>query len=1131
MLPGGMFAPAGSTILPGGVLLAPGATIPHGGFTPAVTPAPGVPMMTPGVPMTAHGVPMMMAPGGGVMVPVDAGRRRHSRSSSRSSHRSGRSQHIHVHEAPSVLPPQTMAPATFPPPTTFQAPPTAAPIIVPMPSQAPPTQFQPPPTQFQAPTAPITVNIPDTHGQTPHANPMDPRDMMNPMNMWNPMNPMNPMGGMWGSRRRHDRRGSRGSRSSDESSLERRRRDRRERRRREEEEDDERRRRRREESNERSRERQQRNREEEAARETERRRHEQEQGEARDTERRRLEREQEAARESERRRHEREEEDARDAERRRRDRERSEERRRRREDSEVRQEADRQTRRRPSDRGRRTRDSSIDTSRTRSLSPASPRHRRSTHRPRVPAEAANVPHVFSPQPGVHGAPTHGAPTVLEGGHTGTDYGMTPARGTHITEGYPPTNAPTIVPLPYQSMFPDSMHGHGGPELRHPSPHRVIHTDDVHLRNRQMEIEARERELADRQAHHDMELGGRERELANREARREIDEARRQIEVEAREREFADREARLAARERELEEAQNRIMELEHETRGTLDGARAAQTDLSYRFGTAEDGREDMFHRHEADRQRLFEESEDRRRAEAEARRQAIFNMPAVAPAATFLPATPPAPAMPMPEAIIPDIPAHQHTPPPHIASRRPTPPPELAVPPASLPVPVPAVVDLTEHRLLLTEMAEQIRIQMTEQLEEMRMYQEKAAAAALEREEAAAAAAMEREARMQELIEQAVNRQNEMERSRIESLEAELQNARDQQESDRLLREQELQQRMDRDAEAVSENFRDLRTGLGDITNLIHERDNSDAIMRETLDAHWAEKDGRRGFKEQKQDELLALVAQVIRCCDELKERADEDRASFMQRHEDVVQNIRGQTGDMNEQLKHLGDGLHDDATRRHMELLQGVQQAAQGITLPNVEEYLNKFSRSLADEVRILLGEVGNLRHERRTLQYEIGEYMIWRSKLDPGGQFDNTWAPNVPQRGFPAMQGMPPMPGGMPMPPMMPMMPPMPDSGGEEPAPARPAWRKVSEKKSKLRKAKENIPVSAPPPLPPHMAMPAMSAMSVPPETGSWTTWMPAPQHFPSPPIMSHPVPEVAVTPGLFGPRADLSRGSRRG
>lgn len=43
-----------------------------------------------------------------------------------------------------------------------------------------------------------------------------------------------------------------------------------------------------------------------------------------------------------------------------------------------------------------------------------------------------------------------------------------------------------------------------------------------------------------------------------------------------------------------------------------------------------------------------------------------------------------------------------------------------------------------------------------------------------------------------------------------------------------------------------------------------------------------------------------------------------------------------------------------------------------------------------------MLLGEVGKLREERRTLQHELGSLLCLKSKYGPGGAFNPDWTPS---------------------------------------------------------------------------------------------------------------------------------------
>ncbi|KAF7314623.1 hypothetical protein MKEN_00936000 [Mycena kentingensis (nom. inval.)] len=154
--------------------------------------------------------------------------------------------------------------------------------------------------------------------------------------------------------------------------------------------------------------------------------------------------------------------------------------------------------------------------------------------------------------------------------------------------------------------------------------------------------------------------------------------------------------------------------------------------------------------------------------------------------------------------------------------------------------------------------------------------------------------------------------------------------------------------------------------------------------------------------------------------------------------------------------------------------------------------KYINDFSKALAGEVRILLAEVGQLRDERRALQYEIAELMSMKSKHGEGGEYTAEWRPMRPEE--------PPAP------------PP------EEPAPpgARPGWRVVNKRRERaLAKAQAQRPPSpsAVPPLEPPK-----------PNVPAWAQWRPSAAFAPTPiaGTASAPLPSSGPPPrsGLFGP-----------
>ncbi|KAJ6584071.1 hypothetical protein DFH09DRAFT_266099 [Mycena vulgaris] len=155
--------------------------------------------------------------------------------------------------------------------------------------------------------------------------------------------------------------------------------------------------------------------------------------------------------------------------------------------------------------------------------------------------------------------------------------------------------------------------------------------------------------------------------------------------------------------------------------------------------------------------------------------------------------------------------------------------------------------------------------------------------------------------------------------------------------------------------------------------------------------------------------------------------------------------------------------------------------------------KYLNDFSKALAGEVRILLAEVGQLRDERRALQFEIAELMSVKSKHGAGGEYAPEWRPK-PEEEPPA----PPEPAA--------------------PGPARPAWRVVNKRAERRERAlaktqRPPSPASVPPLEPPK------------PNVPSWAQWRPnpliAPQ--PLPGTSAAPLPGPMAPPkrsGLFGP-----------
>ncbi|KAK7048635.1 hypothetical protein R3P38DRAFT_2870570 [Favolaschia claudopus] len=154
--------------------------------------------------------------------------------------------------------------------------------------------------------------------------------------------------------------------------------------------------------------------------------------------------------------------------------------------------------------------------------------------------------------------------------------------------------------------------------------------------------------------------------------------------------------------------------------------------------------------------------------------------------------------------------------------------------------------------------------------------------------------------------------------------------------------------------------------------------------------------------------------------------------------------------------------------------------------------KYINDFTKALAGEVRNLLAEVGQLRDERRALQYEISELMSVKSKHGAGGEYVPEWRPKPEEE--------PPAP---PEPPA--------------PAPARAGWRVVNKRAERKEKA---LGKTQRPPSP--SSVPPLEPAK--PNTPAWTQWRPNPHIAPKPIAGTSaaplPGPSASAGPGIFGP-----------
>ncbi|KAF7367073.1 hypothetical protein MSAN_00966700 [Mycena sanguinolenta] len=123
--------------------------------------------------------------------------------------------------------------------------------------------------------------------------------------------------------------------------------------------------------------------------------------------------------------------------------------------------------------------------------------------------------------------------------------------------------------------------------------------------------------------------------------------------------------------------------------------------------------------------------------------------------------------------------------------------------------------------------------------------------------------------------------------------------------------------------------------------------------------------------------------------------RAEEARGVDQPGFENVVEELRRQNADQRELLVALSETWRAEYTRQHEETITAVRSTAREQVDFNVQGYLDEFSKALATEVKVLLGEVGKLREERRDLQHELGYLLSMKSNYGPGGKFEPDWKP----------------------------------------------------------------------------------------------------------------------------------------
>ncbi|PVG03784.1 hypothetical protein CPB86DRAFT_810354 [Serendipita vermifera] len=394
-----------------------------------------------------------------------------------------------------------------------------------------------------------------------------------------------------------------------------------------------------------------------------------------------------------------------------------------------------------------------------------------------------------------------------------------------------------------------------------------------------------------------------------------------------------------------------------------------------------------------------------------------------------------------------------------------------------------------------------------------------------------------------------LRRDLEHERNRVQELEAELARMRELLEAERAGKEVSVQDKCAEMHEAVTNNHNEIRAHLNEVNESMMQCKAEMARRAEMEDQKMAEKEVRRAAKDDQQSQIHQMLATMMAAQEEERRIREEERRKAAEEPnlQAVIEQLRQQNVEQQGLLVTLLNEYRDQSALHNNATVEAVRAAVAQHVPMDIKAHLNEFSKSLAEEVRLLLREVGKLREEKRNIQYEIGCMLCLKSKYGPGGEFDPEWKPTTG-----------PLTGG----------PPMPEQPGPEapqplqedrPATAPPAWRTIHQKK-KAKKREQPQPAPASTAAPPVTALPSAPSipMHMPPmsmshpvsnlapptvvpapsvmgsimdparQASSWYAWTPDPQYAPSSPSSAplYEVPESRPL-GFFGPRSPRESG----
>ncbi|KAN0094707.1 hypothetical protein V8E55_002994 [Tylopilus felleus] len=112
---------------------------------------------------------------------------------------------------------------------------------------------------------------------------------------------------------------------------------------------------------------------------------------------------------------------------------------------------------------------------------------------------------------------------------------------------------------------------------------------------------------------------------------------------------------------------------------------------------------------------------------------------------------------------------------------------------------------------------------------------------------------------------------------------------------------------------------------------------------------------------------LLVYEQESARQREEERRQASEGKLGIDQVMQELLQRQNTEQKDL---FSTLSEGWRSDNNRQHQETIDAIRATANDQVPFNVQGYLEEFSRAAVSEIRILLGEVGKLREEHRSIQ-----------------------------------------------------------------------------------------------------------------------------------------------------------------